>query len=64
MSRRPFALIAVITVAAPLFLPRGAVGARLGVWRDRIFVRGALADVGIVIVFVFMSIVRMILGGR
>lgn len=41
-------------LAAPLFLPRGAVGARLGVWRDRIFVRGALADVGIVIVLLWI----------
>ena len=42
-------------LAAPLFLPRGVVGAWLGAWRDRIFVPGALADVGIVIVALWIA---------
>ena len=42
-------------LAAPLFLPSGVLGAWLGGWRDRLFVPGALADVGIVIVALWIA---------
>jgi len=36
-------------LAAPLFLPARAIGARLGALRDRVFLPGALTDIGIVV---------------
>lgn len=36
-------------LAAPLFLPSQHLGARLGAWRDRVFLPGALTDAGIVV---------------
>ncbi len=36
-------------LAAPLFLPSQRLGARLGRWRDRVFLPGALSDIGIVV---------------
>lgn len=37
-------------LAAPLFLPSQAIGVRVAAWRDRLFVPGALTDIGIIIV--------------
>jgi VanZ family protein len=36
-------------LAAPLFLPSRTIGARVVAWRDRLFVPGALTDIGIVV---------------
>ncbi len=36
-------------LAAPLFLPSQRLGARLGVWRDHVFLPGALTDAGILV---------------
>lgn len=47
MANSAGALIGAL--AAPLFLPSQRLGARLGVWRDRVFLPGALTDIGIVV---------------
>ena len=47
MANSAGALIGAL--AAPLFLPSQRIGARLGVWRDRVFLPGALTDIGIVV---------------
>ena len=36
-------------LAAPLFLPSQRLGARLSVWRDRVFLPGTVTDVGVVV---------------
>ena len=42
-------------LAAPLFLPSRAIGARVAVLRDRVFVAGALTDIGIVVAVLWIA---------
>ena len=42
-------------LAAPLFLPSRAIGARAAAWRDRLFEPGALTDIGIVVVCLWIA---------
>jgi VanZ family protein len=42
-------------LAAPLFLPSQAIGSRVAAWRDRLFVPGALTDIGIIIACVWIA---------
>ena len=42
-------------LAAPLFAPSRAIGAQLGAVRDRLFVPGALTDVGIVVFVLWIA---------